>query len=387
MRNDSLKYSLKKELHKLEEENNRRTLSMPSSIDENNCPDGKELYNLSSNDYLGIAADKALHREFLSLISPDAIPRFSSSSSRLLTGNHQAYSETEEVLRHLFGSESALIFNSGYHMNLGILPAISTSKTLILADKLVHASLIDGIRLSKGKHIRYRHNDYEQLESLVKKHSTAFEKIIIVTESIFSMDGDLADLPRLVGIKQQYHNIYLYVDEAHAVGVRGQNGLGCAEEQNCISEIDFLTGTFGKALASVGGYLICRAFIREYLINTMRPLIYTTALPPINLMWSKFVLDRLTLFKNKRNQLNQNRLFLKKILIEKGYTCSSESHIFPIIIGDSQSAVEKSEQLQKNGFYVLPIRPPTVPVGMARLRISLTADLTPENIHQIVQIV
>lgn len=380
MKND-LQISLEKELLHLKQGGNLRVLPTlyPNSK--------KDVLNLSSNDYLGIAADKALHREFLSLISSDAIPRFSSSSSRLLTGNHQAYQETEEVLCHLFGSESALIFNSGYHMNIGILPAISTSNTLILADKLVHASLIDGIRLSKGKHIRYRHNDYEQLESLVKKYSVAFDKIIIVTESIFSMDGDLADLPRLVRMKKQYSNVYLYVDEAHAVGVRGQNGLGCAEEQNCLSEIDFLTGTFGKALASVGGYLICRAFIREYLINTMRPLIYTTALPPINLMWTKFVLERLTLFKNKRNQLNENRLLLKKLLTEKGYTCSSGSHIIPIIIGDSQSAIEKSEQLLRNGFYVLPIRPPTVPVGMARLRISLTADLTPENIHQIVQIV
>ncbi|MBQ7824371.1 MAG: aminotransferase class I/II-fold pyridoxal phosphate-dependent enzyme, partial [Bacteroidaceae bacterium] len=207
---------------------------------------GKKLLNLSSNDYLGIAADINFRKEFL--LSFD-IERsgFSASSSRLQTGNHPEYILLEEKLKSLYKSESAIIFNSGYHANTGILPAITDNKSLILADKLVHASIIDGIRLCSAKNIRYRHNDYQQLERLVQDNFLRYEQIVIVTESIFSMDGDEADLSRLCQIKKQYPNVMLYVDEAHAFGVRGSNGLGCAEEKNCIADIDFLIGTFGKA--------------------------------------------------------------------------------------------------------------------------------------------
>lgn len=149
-----------------------------------------------------------------------------------------------------------MIFNSGYHANTGILPALTDKQTLLLADKLVHASIIDGILLSGSPFLRYRHNDYDQLERLVQKNACQYETIIILTESIFSMDGDVADLNRLIAIKRQYPNILLYVDEAHAIGTRGKTGLGIAEEQSCIQEIDLLIGTFSKALASMGAYLV-----------------------------------------------------------------------------------------------------------------------------------
>ena len=182
-------------------------------------------------------------------------------------------------------------FNSGYHANTGILPAVSNAQTLILADKLVHASLIDGIRLSSAKCIRYRHNDASQLQRLVSENHNLYAQIIIVTESIFSMDGDKADLCALVRLKKSYSNVLLYVDEAHAFGVRGEKGLGCAEEQDCINDIDFLVGTFGKAIASAGAYIVCRQVIREYLINKMRTFIFTTALPPVNIQWTAWVLQ------------------------------------------------------------------------------------------------
>lgn len=149
----------------------------------------------------------------------------------------------------MYKAGASLVFNSGYHANSGILPAVTDNRSLILADKLVHASIVDGIGLSKARCIRYRHNDYEQLERLVSESASQYEAVFIVTESIFSMDGDECDLPRLVALKKHYPNIYLYVDEAHAFGVRGQCGLGCAEEQDVIKEIDFLVGTFGKAAA------------------------------------------------------------------------------------------------------------------------------------------
>lgn len=344
---------------------------------------GEWMLNLSSNDYLGLAADESLRCEFLKDITPDNfLP--SASSSRLLTGNFDAYTELEETLATKFGTESALVFNSGYHMNMGILPAVVDEQTLILADKLVHASIIDGIRLSTARCIRYRHSNYEQLEHLLSLHASAYERVIIVTESIFSMDGDEADLRTLVALKRSYPNVMLYVDEAHGVGVRGEQGLGCAEEQDCISEIDFLCGTFGKALASVGAYVVCRRVLREYLINKMRPLIFTTALPPVNLQWSKFIVERLPQFTEKRAHLQHISSLLQKAITERGYTCPSTSHIVPMTVGDSGETILRAEQLQHRGFYALPVRPPTVPEGTSRIRFSLTAGITEEEIKSII---
>ena len=180
---------------------------------------------------------------------------------------------------------------------------MSDAQTLILADKLVHASLIDGIRLSSARCIRYRHNDLPQLERLLKEHHASYRQIIVVTESIFSMDGDEADLAALVRLKRSYDNVLLYVDEAHAFGVRGKQGLGCAEESGTIADIDFLVGTFGKAAASAGAYLACRKVIREYLVNRMRTLIFTTALPPVNIAWTLFVVRKLAGMGERREHL------------------------------------------------------------------------------------
>lgn len=368
---------MQQELQNLKKKNNYR--SLPSIIHDGRevIVDGHRMLNLSSNDYLGLASDISLRRKFWETLSPETfLP--TSSSSRLLTGNFTAYQELETQLAALFGTESALLFNSGYHANTGILPAVSDAQTLILADKLVHASLIDGIRLSTAKSIRYRHNNLAQLQRLVEENHRHYEKLIIVTESIFSMDGDEADLSMLVALKHAYPNVLLYVDEAHAFGVRGRNGLGCSEEQNCISDIDFLVGTFGKALASTGAYIVCRKVIREYLINKMRTFIFTTALPPVCIQWTSFVLNHLSGFKERRESLKKRSQQLKEVLIQKGYACPSVSHIIPMMIGESEAAVRKAEELQRKGFYALPVRPPTVPEGTSRIRFSLTADI-PES--------
>jgi len=302
----------------------------------------------------------------------------------LLTGNFEAHEKLEFVLEKLYG-KSVLTFNSGYHANVGIFPAIADKQTLILADKLVHASLIDGIRLSAAANIRYRHNDYEQLEHLLETHSPDFERIIIVTESIFSMDGDEADLSRLIALKRRYKNVMLYVDEAHAVGVRGNNGLGCAEENNCIADVDFIVGTFGKALASVGAYVVCNEVFRDYFINTVRPFIFSTALPPINILWTIFILERLADFGERRTMLKLRSEQLRNALQNKGKSDISTSQIVPFIVGESTDAVRLSEELQKKGFYVLPVRPPTVPKGTARLRFSLTSSINEADIKQLVE--
>lgn len=347
---------------------------------------GTELLNLSSNDYLGLASDRALRGEFFSTLTAGTWLA-SSSSSRLLTGNYTVYEELENLLAASYGTESSLVFNSGYHANVGILPAVSDSKTLILADKLVHASLIDGIRLSAAQCIRFRHNGYEQLERLVEENHSRYETIILVTESIFSMDGDEADLPRLVALKRRFPNLLLYVDEAHAFGVRGKKGLGCAEEANCIGEIDFLVGTFGKAAASTGAFVVCKQVVREYLINRMRTFIFTTALPPVLMEWTRFVISRLPEFTVQRKNLVLHSRILREALIEKGFACPSTSHIIPLLTGDSTAAVHLAGEMQRKGFYVLPVRPPTVPEGTSRIRISLTADVRKEEIEEFITLV
>lgn len=378
--------SIQQELQALKENKNYRSLPHLIHDGKEVTVNGQRMLNLSSNDYLGLANDLSLRTEFLRTLTPETfLP--TSASSRLLTGNFTAYQELEQQLAKLFGTESALVFNSGYHANTGILPALSDTHTLILADKLVHASLIDGIRLSTAKCIRYRHNDLLQAQRLVEGNHTEYEKIIIVTESIFSMDGDEANLSALVKLKQNYPNVLLYVDEAHAFGVRGKNGLGCAEEQNCINDIDFLVGTFGKAIASAGAYIVCQNVIREYLINKMRTFIFTTALPPVNIQWTSFVLNHLSGFREKREHLQHISQKLKEALTAKGYTCPSASHIVPMIAGASKDAILKAEELQRKGFYALPVRPPTVPEGTSRIRFSLTADITENEIERLIKII
>lgn len=375
--------SLESELKALETKGNLRQLPHIRHEGREVVVNGQRMLNLSSNDYLGLASDRKLINDFLRTLRNEEV-LFSSSSSRLLTGNFSIYEELEEQLASLYGAESALVFGSGYHTNSGILPAVANTRTLILADKLVHASLIDGIRLSAARCIRYRHNDTMQLRRLVDEHHKSYDYIIIVTESIFSMDGDEADLTALIELKHAYSNLILYLDEAHAFGVRGPHGLGCAEEQNCISEIDFLVGTLGKAAASSGAFVICRHEIRDFLINRARTYIYTTALPSINIQWTSFILSQLKNYESKRNHLSYISQKLRKILIESGYSCPSTSQIIPIVVGSSTDAILRAEEMQRKGFYVLPVRPPTVPEGTSRIRLSLTADVTEKEIDQLI---
>lgn len=374
---------MQQELQELKEKSNLRKLPAITHEGRNVIVDGQRMLNLSSNDYLGLANDRKLRQEFRETLTTETfLP--TSSSSRLLTGNFSIYDRLEQQLADDFGTEAALTFNSGYHANTGILPAVSNTHTLILADKLVHASLIDGIRLSAAKCIRYRHNEYNQLERLLQVNHSEYERIIVVTESIFSMDGDEADLRELVRLKKQYPIVLLYVDEAHAFGVRGQRGLGCAEEQDCINDIDFLVGTFGKALASAGAYIVCRKVIREYLINKMRTFIFTTALPPVTVQWTSFMLERLAGFRQRRETLRFLSNQLREALKNKGYDCPSTSHIVPLITGESCVAIRKAEELQRKGFYALPVRPPTVPEGTSRIRFSLTAEIRESEMEKLI---
>ena len=351
----------------LKQEQNYRSLPQKSS---------EPLLDLCSNDYLGLNDNKQLYRKFLHEFEQKEY-KFSSTSSRLLSGNSIEHTFLEQQIAESYQREAALIFNSGYHANAGIIPALTSKRDLIVADKLVHASIIDGTKLSTATTIRYKHLDYDHLELILQKNRNKFDNVFIISESIFSMDGDIADIEKLVELKQIY-NCLLYIDEAHAVGVRGNRGLGCADEQNLIPEIDFIVGTFGKALASVGAYVVCDNLFREFLINHARTLIFTTALPPVNLAWTKFIFAQLPELNHKRKALKTLGIQFAELL-----NIEFESHIVPYIIGSNGDAIAKSQMLKANGFNVLPIRYPTVPKETARLRFSLNAKM---NINQLIPI-
>lgn len=339
--------------------------------------DGKEMLNLSSNDYLGLSSNPRLLDEFRAETDVMALS-YSAASSRLLSGNHQYYKMLEDDLADIYDKEAALVFNSGYHANIGILPALAGKHDLIVADKLVHASIIDGLRLSDAQMLRYRHLDYDHLRNLLLHHREEYENVFIVTESIFSMDGDVADLQQLCEIKKEF-DAFLYVDEAHAIGVRGTNGLGCCEEQACTEEIDFIVGTFGKAFASMGAFVVCEQMFREYLINTQRSLIFTTALPPVNVAWTRFILNRMPDFYDLRLKLAKVSERLKSVLNEKGFETRGNSHIVPMVCGSNENSIEMANLLQENGFFALPVRYPTVPKNEARIRFSLNASIPMED--------
>lgn len=347
---------------------------------------GKRMLNLSSNDYLGLASSESLKKEFSDLLVKN--PRwlsFGSGSSRLLTGNTSLYHQAEAALMQWYGSEAALFFNSGYHANLGILSALSEKNDLILSDKLCHASIIDGIRLSHAAQIRYCHSDYKHLESILEKRRHLYRNVFIVSESVFSMDGDRADLQRLVAIKEKYDAI-LYIDEAHAVGAMGETGLGLCEVAGVTSEIDILIGTMGKAMASIGAYAILGSTLKKVLVNRARTLIFTTALPTVNMAWSKFVIEKMPGFSVQRKRLQMLVKQSSQQVAEMGFA-PSNGYIIPIVVGENKVAVKLAAHLQAKGYLVFPIRPPTVPYGTARLRLSLTANLKAADLEAAMRVV
>ncbi len=346
---------------------------------------GRRLINLSSNDYLGLAGDRGFLDEFYRQRTPaNSADRYGlgTASSRLLTGDIAVAHELEQLLGLLYKRDAALLFNSGYHANIGIIPALFGKDDLIVSDKLNHASIHDGLRICRAQFKRFRHGDYDHLRALLERHRHACRRLLIVSESVFSMDGDCAALNTLVELKHRY-NAMLYLDEAHAVGLYGENGLGLAERDGCIDEIDLLVGTFGKACGSIGAFLVCSRDIREYLINHSRSLIFTTALPPVVISWNHFVMSRLADMGAKRQHLGVIAERLRRSLHDHGLQTGGATNIVPVIIGDARKAVEGAEMLQERGFYVLPVRPPTVPAGTSRFRLSLTADLQYDQLAQL----
>ena len=375
---------LQKQLDSLKDKSQYRNLkAITSNSDGNAHYNDRKMMNLSSNDYLGLANDQALQEEFFAGIETEPA-RFSmaAASSRLLTGSHSQYDKLEALLSELFGNRAALVFNSGYHANIGILSAISGKGDLILSDKLNHASIIDGSGLSDAKLKRYRHGDYEHLEDMLIKNTGRYRNIFIITESIFSMDGDIADLRKLVELKKKY-NAVLIVDEAHAFGLFGETGCGIAQKQGVMADVDIIVCTFGKSLCSIGACAIMDPVIKDFLINKTRSFIFTTALPPINVSWSLFMLQKIVPMNERREHLQMIAEKLRHGIIEKGMTTAGNSQVVPLIVGENSPALELADKLQSAGLLVFAIRPPTVPFNTARLRFSLTAAHTESDIDRI----
>lgn len=363
------------QLNTLQQNSHLRKISNFSDKDEKFITiDGKKLINLSSNNYLGFADNKKITEEFLSQAGFQY--SFGSASARLLTGTLPVYNALENLLCGMFNKDKALIFNSGYHANVGVNSSLAGKKDVIFSDKLNHASIIDGMQLSQGKFFRYPHNDTDALEKLLIRERNNFENAIIVSESVFSMDGDIANIEKLVFLKEKY-NCILTLDEAHAFGVFGKNGLGVSETLDLTDKIDLIIGTFGKAIGSMGAFVTGNKVLVDFLTNKARSFIFSTALPPVNIAFTKWILE------NKLPQTYEKRMKM----LEIGKKAGSQSHIIPVIIGSNEDTVQKCDILYQNGYFTLPIRPPTVPAGTSRLRLSLTTEIEEKELFNAISLV
>jgi len=339
---------------------------------------GQEVLNLCSNNYLGLANHPALREAAI-----QAIDRYGcgSGASRLISGNMTLHEELEEKIAALKGTEAALVFNSGYQANTGILSALVGERDVVFSDALNHASIIDGCRLSRAKIVVYLHCDVGRLEEELKR-APAKSRKLIVTETLFSMDGDEAPLAEIVDVAERYGAMVM-VDEAHATGVFGPNGAGVVAKLGLTQRVPVQMGTLGKALGGFGAYVAGSRALCELLINRCRTFIFTTSLPPAVLAMAIAAIDLLYKEPQRRLALWHNCRALREGLKKLGFSLGrSQSQILPLVIGDAQECMSFSERLLQKGIFAQGIRPPTVPPGTSRLRITLMATHTHEHLHK-----
>lgn len=358
------------ELDQLRESSNYR--SFPSD-------GGGDTIDLTSNDYLGLALRDDLRDEFMAQYHSGKFPALTSSASRLLASCQLEYREFESLLAEIYGRE-ALVFNSGYHANTGIIQAIADKRTMVIADRLVHASIIDGIRLSGARFTRFPHNDFDRLERAIEAVPDDADRILVIVESVYSMDGDRADIDRLIDIRRADGRVMLYVDEAHGVGVEGPAGLGLVAASKAPAEVDIVIGTLGKALASSGAFALTGDIVKQYLVNKARSLIFSTALPPACVAWSRFLFGKMMGMDAERATLRRHAERIADAIAAATGCRGVVSHIQPLVIGNAAATLQRSAELLREGVKVLPIRTPTVPPGSERLRFSLSASLTDADI-------
>ncbi|MBC2580965.1 8-amino-7-oxononanoate synthase [Clostridium sp. DJ247] len=338
---------------------------------------GKDFILLGSNNYLGLCDDSRLKKAAI-----DAINIFGvgSGGSRLTTGSYNIHKALEEKIATFKGTEASLIFNTGYMANVGTITALCDKSWVIFCDRLNHASIIDGCRLSGAKLIRYKHCDMNDLLNKINKYKGSNN--LIVTDGVFSMDGDIAPLPDIVKIAKE-HNMMTMVDDAHATGVIGKNGSGTASYFGLHNEIDIMMGTLSKAVASEGGYVAGKKDLINYLKNYARSFIYSTALSPSTIAVSIKALEIIEEDHERRaNLLKMSNWFQKELKIAGFDVMKTEIPIIPIMVGEADKAVEFSKSLLEEGIYIPAIRPPSVPEGTSRLRVSLMATHTEQDLEE-----
>jgi 8-amino-7-oxononanoate synthase len=338
--------------------------------------------DFSSNDYLGLATDPRMKQAILEGVN--SAPRMASTGSRLLSGHDEVWTLLELEFARWVGADAALYFTSGYAANMGLLGALLRPEDVVFSDSANHASLIDGMRLAKCRRVIFPHLDLTFLESELRRNASVSGARVIVVESIFSMEGDRAPLADLAALAERY-GAALIVDEAHAIGVRGPRGSGCVAEAGLSARVLATVHTCGKALAAAGAFVCGSQNLRRFLINRARTFVYNTGLPPY---FASQVCAGMSLAKEaegERARLIELSAFLRNELRINGfYTASSDSQIVPVILGPNDAAVNFAEHLRTRGFGVRAIRPPTVPAGSARLRLSLTAKHSKEILANLV---
>ena len=334
--------------------------------------EGRELWNFASNDYLGLASHPELAEAFIEGVREYGA---GATASRLVSGTLPPHRQLEEALAAAKGTEAALAFSSGFAAATGSLPALVGKRDTVLLDKLCHASLIDGARLSGATLRVFPHNDVAKLDRMLRsiRGKDAQARVLMVTESVFSMDGDLCPLREIVETKDR-HGALLFLDEAHAFGVLGPRGMGLAAELGVQDRVDFQMGTFSKAAGLSGGYLACTSAWRDLLVNRARSFIYSTAPPPAVAHAS---LTSLELIRSAEGECLRQRLRVNVDALSPGHP----SAIVPVILGGNEAALDAARRLEEHGFLVPAIRFPTVPRGTARLRVSLSAAHAPENVR------
>jgi len=361
---------LEKGLRKLEEQHQRRSLEEIRGV------------NFCSNDYLGLAERPELREALVEALQGGV--RAGATGSRLLSGQVESWRELEEEFALFAGTEAALFFGSGYAANVGILPAIVGPDDVVYSDMLNHASLIDGMRLSGARKVIYPHLDLNALEDRLREDTGAPWRRIIVTESVFSMNGDAAPLGEMAALAEKY-GAAMIIDEAHATGVHGPEGRGLAAEAKILPQVLAIVHTCGKALGSAGAFVCGPAVLKEYLVNHARTFIFSTALPPYLAEQIRMALRLAASMNEERETLKRRSLELSGALRRTGFdTANSRSQIVPVILGKNEDTMKAAAHLQGEGFAVRGIRPPTVPLGQARLRLSLTTKIEEEDLKRVV---
>lgn len=335
--------------------------------------------NLSSNDYLGLAARPEFKQTVIEAVA--RADSMGSTGSRLLSGNAREWEDLERDFARFAGTEAALYFGSGYGANVGLLSALLKPGDAVFSDECNHASLIDGIRLSGARKIIYPHLDLEFLGRALSECRDAGTKFI-VTESLFSMEGDIAPLDKLMELARA-HGAELILDEAHATGVLGPQGRGLGAEFGIESEALAIVHTCGKALASMGAFICGSALLRQFLINRARTFIFTTATPPYMAGQIRAAIEFVRGADAERKHLQEIAAILRKELSARGLSLGGSSHIVPVFLNSNEQALHVAAKLQANGFAAKAIRPPTVPAGTARIRLSLTSRITIDDVHRL----